>query len=652
MSLIQLDNIAIHFPERTLFEGLSWQILARERYGLIGSNGAGKTTILRLIAGEIEPSAGSVWRLKHLACGYLPQETTAEEYRPLFEAVYSSLPDIPALAAELEELRQGMAAEGAREELFERYGVLQSRWEAMEGYSAEFRVARVLHGLGFQKDDHERPVSTFSGGWRMRVHLAKLLLQSPDVLLLDEPTNHLDLPTLAWLEEYLAEFRGALIIVSHDRAFLDRMVTSIAEIERGRFRKYAGNYSEFERERERRQEKLEAHAARLATERQRIERFVERFRYKATKARQVQSRVRLLSKLEKVEEETQSRHIHFHFPDAPHSGRIVLEVKRVSKQYGDKTVLSDIDVILERGQKVALVGVNGAGKSTFCRLISGIESPTSGTLRLGHEVRLDYFAQEADFHLQAGRSVLEELSSEASTSQLSNLRRMLGVFLFRGDDVFKPVDVLSGGEKSRLAIAKILLHPSNFLILDEPTNHLDIPSKDVLLSALKEYQGTLLMVSHDRYFLERLVDRVLELEDGGLKEWPGNFGEYLERKALFQRSEKETPSRSPAKNTSEVVGHKTKEQRRSEAERRGQFSQRRMLLQRRLDELSKSIEQLETRKSELEGLLSSEETYHHGESVRELIAAYEQIRRELPSLYEEWEYLEGQREILENEMAP
>ncbi len=651
MSLVRLENIAIHFAERTLLEGLSWQILPRERYGLVGPNGAGKTTILRLIAGEIEPSHGTVWRLKHLECGYLPQETTAEEYRPLFEAVYGALPDIPALAAELEELRHAMVAEDSRDELLERYGVLESRWMAMEGYSAESRVGRVLHGLGFRQDDYERAVSTFSGGWRMRVHLAKLLLQSPDVLLLDEPTNHLDLPTLAWLEEYLEEFRGALIIVSHDRAFLDRMVTSIAEIDRGHFRKYAGNYSEFERERERRQEKLEAHAARLATERQRIERFVERFRYKASKARQVQSRVRFLSKLEKVEQETQARHIRFHFPDAPHSGRIVLKVKRLSKQYGDKTVLRDIDIVLERGQKVALVGVNGAGKSTLCRLITGLEPPTSGELRLGHEVRLDYFAQEADFHLKGGRTVLEELSAEASISELPNLRRMLGVFLFRGDDVFKPVDVLSGGEKSRLAIAKILLRPSNFLILDEPTNHLDIPSKEVFLSALKEYQGTLLMVSHDRYFLERLVDRVLELEDGKLKEWPGNFGEYLEQKALFQRSEKEAVPRNPVRDSSEVVGHKTKDQRRSEAERRSQFFQRRQFLQRRLDELSQSIERLEARKSELEELLSSEETYRHGEAVREIVAAYEQIRRELPQLYEEWEHLEGQREILENEMA-
>jgi ATP-binding cassette subfamily F protein 3 len=651
MSLVQLENIAIHFPERTLFEGLSWQILPRERYGLVGPNGAGKTTILRLIAGEIEPSEGTLWRLKHLACGYLPQETTSDEQRPLFNAVFSALPDIPALAAELEKLRHEMAADNSPDELLERYGVLESRWMAMEGYSAESRVARVLHGLGFRQDDYERPVSTFSGGWRMRVHLAKLLLQSPDILLLDEPTNHLDLPTLAWLEEYLEVFRGALVIVSHDRAFLDRMVTSTVEIDRGQFRKYAGNYSEFERERERRQEKLEAHAARLATERQRIERFVERFRYKASKARQVQSRVRFLSKLEKVQEETETRHIRFHFPDAPHSGRIVLEVKRLSKQYGDKTVLKDIDVVLERGQKVALVGVNGAGKSTLCRLIAGLEPPTSGELRLGHEVRLDYFAQEADFHLQGGRSVLEELSAEASVSELPNLRRMLGVFLFRGDDVLKSVDVLSGGEKSRLAIAKILLHPSNFLILDEPTNHLDIPSKDVLLSALREYGGTLLMVSHDRYFLERLVDRVLELENGRLKEWPGNFGEYLERKALFQKTEKESEPKSPSRDSGEVVGHKTREQRRSEAERRNQFSQRRQFLQRRLDELSQSIERLESRKSELEGLLSVEETYHRGEGVREIIAAYEQIRKELPRLYEEWEYLEAQRETLENEMA-
>lgn len=342
MSLVQLEDIDIYFSGSTLFEGLSWQILPRERYGLVGPNGAGKTTILRLIAGEIEPSRGTVRRLKQLVCGYLPQDGISHEPRTLFEAAFSALPDVPALKDEMEDLRRKITATGSQADLLERLGMLEFRWQALEGYSAESRVARILSGLGFTERDYSQSVPTFSGGWQMRVALAKLLLQDPDILLLDEPTNHLDLPTLDWVENYLAAFRGALVIVSHDRAFLDRMVASIADIDRGHLRKYVGNYSDFELERARRQEKLEAHAERLAAERKRIERFVERFRYKATKARQVQSRVRFLQKLGKVETESQARKIRFRFPDAPHSGRTVLEVKRLTKDYGDKTVLKDI----------------------------------------------------------------------------------------------------------------------------------------------------------------------------------------------------------------------------------------------------------------------------------------------------------------------
>ncbi len=646
MSLIQLDNIAVHFPQDTLFEGLSWQILPKDRCGLIGANGSGKTTILRLITGEIEPNEGTIRRVKQLTAGYLPQEGVVEEERTLFDAAYSALPDLPVLQSEIEELQQKLASEGPSEDILERLGALEHRWQALEGYSAESRVARVLSGLGFRKEDHERPVATFSGGWQMRVALAKLLLKEPDVLLLDEPTNHLDLPTLDWLEEYLTEFRGALVIVSHDRAFLDRMVTSIVEIDRGHLRKYVGSYSDFERGREERREKLRQHAERLSSERKRIERFIERFRYKNTKARQVQSRVRLLKKLEQVEEETEARQIHFRFPPAPHSGRVVLEVNSLSKSYDGKEVLREIDLVLERGQKVALVGVNGAGKSTFCRMITGTEPPDSGEAKLGYKVDLDYFAQEADFHLTGGQSVLDELAESATVSQIPNLRKMLGAFLFSGEDVFKLVDVLSGGEKSRLALVKMLLRPSNFIILDEPTNHLDISSKDVLLSALKSFAGTLLIVSHDRYFLDRLVDRVLELDDGRLKDWPGNFGEYLERKALFQEKKKEeitAPQKSPAK----TGGRKTKEQRRIEAEKRNRYSQERRQIQTEMDELTQTIEQMETRKSELEVQLGDEETYQKGEQARDIVQEYERIQSELPELYERWERLEEQREAIE-----
>lgn len=647
MSLVQLENVGIYFSGMTLFKGVSWGILPREKFGLVGVNGSGKTTILRLIAGEIEPGEGMVRRMKHLACGYLPQEGVAEEERTLFDAAYSALPDVPALQVEMEKLRQSIADDGPRDELLERLGTLEFRWQALGGYSAESRVARVLSGLGFHEEDYQRLVSTFSGGWQMRVALAKLLIQDPDILLLDEPTNHLDLPTLNWLEEYLLEFQGALVIVSHDRAFLDRMVTSVAEIDRGYLRKYVGNYTDYERGQDERREKLRQHAERLATERKHIERFIERFRYKASKARQVQSRIKLLEKLEKVELETETRKIRFHFPDALHSGRTVLEVNRLSKSYDEKDVLKDIDLILERGQKVALVGVNGAGKSTFCRMITQTESPTSGEVKLGYKVELDYFAQEADFRLTGGGSVLDEISAEASVSQVPMLRSMLGAFLFQGDDVYKPVEVLSGGEKSRLALAKMLLRPSNFIILDEPTNHLDISSKDVLLSALKDYSGTLLVVSHDRYFLDRLVNRVLELEEGKLRDWPGSFRDYIERKAFFQEKREEARTTTPKQDSVKGSARKTKEQRRAEAERRNKLSKQRRQIQSQMDELTQEIERLEKRKSELEAQFSDEEVYRRGEQMKELKKEYDKICIELPKLYEKWTRLEIQNEQLE-----
>jgi ATP-binding cassette subfamily F protein 3 len=620
----------------------------------VGSNGAGKTTILRLLVGEAEPSEGAIQRARGLTVGYLPQEGITHKGSTLFRETWNGLPDLPALQHEITEVHEQLTRSPHDPDLIERYGALEHRWQDLEGYHAEAKVARVLSGLGFKESDFERHVEEFSGGWQMRVALAKLLLYDPDLLLLDEPTNHLDLPALIWLEDFLKKFEGALVVVSHDRFFLDRVIRGIGELDRGTFTLYPGNYSEYETRRDERLEQLEATAWRQADERERMEKFVNRFRYKASKARQVQSRIKQLEKMETVEVRTSGKRVRFHFPPAPPSGRVVLELKRVEKQYGEKQVFQDVNLVLHRGEKVALVGVNGAGKSTLCRLIVHVEPPTQGEVRWGHNVQIDYFAQEADFHLDSSRNVLEQMEAEASGASPERLRGLLGAFLFSGDDVFKPVTVLSGGEKSRLALAKMLLHPSNVIILDEPTNHLDIASQDVLLNALKSYDGTLLVVSHDRHFLDRLVDRVLEIEDGVLRDWPGNLSEYLERKNLVPNRnadgrETGVVDERVSVKVKDVSAPKSRDRKRVEAEVRNRFSSQLRKAQEELEIRQKQIDQAEARNAELEKLLAKEELYREPEKSRKLLTEYETIRRHLPEWVDAWEAAAQSVENLERE---
>ncbi|MFZ5434499.1 MAG: ABC-F family ATP-binding cassette domain-containing protein [Calditrichota bacterium] len=652
MRLLQLDNISLTLPGRTLLDSVNWSVFRGERYGLVGANGSGKTTLLKIILGGVEPSTGNVQRMRQLTVGYLPQEGVTHTGTTLFEEAWNGLPDLPRIEQELTQLREQVSHDHANEELIERLGVLQHRWEDLEGYHAEAKVSRVLAGLGFRETDHQRHVEEFSGGWQMRIALAKLLLFDPDLLLLDEPTNHLDLPALIWLEDYLGGFSGSLVLVSHDRRFLDRVISRIAEIERAKLTFYDGNYSEYEELRATRQEQLEAEATRVEGERKRIEEFVERFRYKASKARQVQSRIKMLEKMAPVEVQPKStRHVRFRFPSAPPSGRIVLELSDLKKNYGSIQVFHDVNLVLSRGEKVALVGVNGAGKSTLCRLIAGVESPSLGTMKLGHNVVVDYFAQEADFHLDAKRTVLEEMESEAQGVTQAGLRSLLGAFLFSGDDVFKRVSVLSGGEKSRLALAKMLLHPSNFIILDEPTNHLDMASQNVLLEALQEYEGTLIVVSHDRYFLDRLVDRVLEMDSSVLHDWPGNLSEYIERKGFLaeaQNDDSVSGDRVPVA-AAPQVGFKSREQKRQEAEIRNRHSQTLREARTAMEMLQAKIEKSEARIAEIEPLLADEELYRDPDKCRSLMSEYEKIRRNLPDLMKEWEVAAVKYEALEKQ---
>jgi len=476
-----------------------------------------------------------------------------------------------------------------------------------------------------------------------------LLLSQPNVLLLDEPTNHLDIPSLEWLETYLGEYNGTVILVSHDRYFLDEATTITAEIERGVLSVYHGNYSAYEQEKEERQARLESEQFRLSKEKERIERFVERFRYKATKAKAVQSRIKMLEKMKTVEVQKRTRTIHFRFPEAPRSGRIVFEAAELGKSYAEKQVFQGLDLILERGRRVALVGPNGAGKSTLCRIVTGSESATNGTLRLGHNVLLGSFSQDIHHELDPNHTVLEEVETNATIDQLPHLRSLLGAFLFSGDDVDKKVQVLSGGEKSRLALAKILLRPSNFLVLDEPTNHLDRGGRQVLLSALKTYHGTILVVSHDRHFLDGLVTEIWEMNHGVLRVFPGNYSDYhrtrTEKEAEAPSEESAALGKDESTTLNQPSGRKTKEQKRLEAEERQRMYQHKQKFQAQLKKVMSDIEKREARKSELESLLSDSEVYRDGDRARKILKEYEKLQKVLPRLYEEWEKIEKKSAI-------
>jgi len=531
--MIQLSGAGKRFGHKLLFENLNWLITPQDRVGLVGANGTGKSTLLKILA-EIESlDYGSISRAKGISAGYLPQDGLNLSGRSVFAECLSVFDDVHAMERELEELTHRISevdpASAEYEQVSERFHRVQSEFLHRDGYNLESQVGTVLTGLGFGKQDWTRQTEEFSGGWQMRIALAKLLLAKPNMLLLDEPTNHLDLETRNWLEGYLADYPYAYVLISHDRYFLDVTVKKIVEIWNKGVHFYSGNYEKYLREKQQRRDSL---VSAYNNQRERIEQleaFISRFRYQATKAKQVQSRIKELEKIERIEVPEEERTIHFTFPQPKPSGRIVAEFNSLDKSYGEKQVLRDVNFTIERGERVALVGVNGAGKSTMIKLLAGKELPTGGDYRLGHNVEVDYFAQDQYKELDTEARMIDDLGMVASRSQ-TELRSILGSFLFSEDDVFKRIGVLSGGERNRYALARMLLHPSNFLLLDEPTNHLDLRAKDVLLESLQKFNGTCVFVSHDRYFIDRLATRVFEVADGAVNIYPGNYEDYLWRK--------------------------------------------------------------------------------------------------------------------------
>lgn len=645
--MLSVNHLDIRYGEKHLFKDVSIQVHGGNRIGLVGVNGAGKSTLLKIMAGISETDDGVVTRAKHFTIGYLPQESSELfSERSLYKEAETAFAPLLALQAEATQLHEQMRNMDAHSEEFQsillRQGEIQHQLDASDIYTIGGKIEKILLGLGFRREDMDKPVNAFSGGWQMRLKLAKMLLEAPSLLLLDEPTNHLDLDSLTWVEQFLKNYNGSMVIISHDRTFLDKVTETTWELSFGRIDIYKGNYSYFIKERaERRAIEKGAYDNQQAKIKQTM-RFVDKFRAKATKARQVQSRVKQLDKLERIELSEEESQIRFTFPPAPPSGRDVLTVVRVSKSYNGSKVFSDVDLLLHRGDKVAMVGVNGAGKSTLLKILAGQIAPDSGEVRLGSNVRLSYFGQHQAQELSPQLTVLDTMALSGEEMTVTRTRSLLGAFLFRGEDVDKKVSVLSGGEKSRLALAKMIARPANCMLLDEPTNHLDMSSQDVLQEAMAQYDGTIVVVSHNRYFLEGFVNKVLEVKDGHITLYEGNVAEYQAKQELLREREKEQTAE--AKQAGDDSAGKApespesrKEQKRLEAQQRQERSRRAGPWLKQLTEAEKQVEFYEQQKEDLEALMADPELYSDERGWQKTSKEYEDCKRRLARWYESWE---------------
>lgn len=642
--MIDLQNIQLSFAHRIVFDGVTWTIADKSRIGLVGDNGTGKTTLFRTILGEVEPDLGKalIPARKKKVIGYLPQDVAELEPLPLIAYLKqkSGIAEVEEMIAHCEAKLPGLEpGSGAYQETLQNYERAVVRFQGMDGYAFEAKAKQILGGFGFREGDFGKNCTDFSGGWKMRILLSVILLSCPDIMLLDEPTNHLDTESMEWLENYLKDYQGCLIAVSHDHMFLDKMVTQIAELARGKITIYKGNYTYFLKEKERRLEVLEKSLVRQQGEIQRIEQFVERFRYKATKAAQVQSRLKMLEKMEIIQGEKGARTVAIRFPACEKSGKEVTAFHDVSKCYGNLSVFTDVNLTLYRGEKIAFVGVNGAGKSTLFRLLAGVEEPTSGTISRGLNVRMAFFSQESAANLNYERTVWEEVQSVPSQANDQERRNLLGAFLFSGGDIYKPVAVLSGGEKSRLTLLKILLLGFNFLVLDEPTNHLDLKTKEIFQEALLQYEGTLAIVSHDRYFLDRLVDGVVELRDGRAIEYRGDYSYFIEKRREIQMSRPSPQSGGESESEAgpaDQSGYKTKEMKRQEAEERNRLARHLKPLKDELSSVEERIAHFEEMKKHHEEELCHPDLHQKPDRIKLLTQKLQKAHQELEGLYERW----------------
>jgi ATP-binding cassette subfamily F protein 3 len=656
--VIQLSQLSKSFGDRVLLDKVTWQIDDRERVGLSGPNGAGKTTLLKMLAGLDEADAGQIVKPAGLTIGYLPQDGLVHSGRTLLEEAslaFKPLLDMKAEIAALEDrLGDDRATHAEHETMLTRYSELQEGFRRGEGYSIDLKVTTVLRGLGFSDDDLGKDTATFSGGWQMRIALARLLLGRPGLLLLDEPTNHLDLDARNWLEEYLSEYPHAVILVSHDRFFLDAVVTRITEIGMRTLTDYVGNYSAYIAERDARMERLRQMKKEQDDEIERMQAFINRFRYQATKASQVQSRIKMLDKIVPIEIPPERKRVHFHFPQCQKSGRMVLELKHARKAYGSTRVFKDVHLYIERGDRIALIGPNGVGKSTLMRMLSGVEAPDAGTRTEGHQVVMQYFAQDEAAKLDPTLTVYQTLAGESPLHMVPHIRTILGGFLFSGDDIEKPVRVLSGGERTRLAVARMLLRPANTLLLDEPTNHLDLDSKDVLLDALEDFGGTLIFVSHDRYFVDKLATKVIDIGGGEATVYPGNYEEWLwskreqarrtkdgarkpEPPPTIETGRRQPPPSDPQPPSQKPVSYEHKKKADAEARRAKKDADAR---QRRIAELEARIATAEQTIKELEQAMSAPGFYEDRDASKPIIDRHQALMWEVGDLMNQWEALQ------------
>ena len=655
--MLTVNNLDILYGDKHLFNNVSARINANDRIGLVGVNGAGKSTLLKIISGIAETDPGVVNRPKRFSVAYLPQEATAyDSGRTIYQEAENAFAEALVMQQDLDEVNRQLAAVDPENSEFSNLlklqGELQHKLERIDIFRVQSKIEKVLMGLGFSIEDFDRPSNSLSGGWLMRLMLAKLLLAMPDLLLLDEPTNHLDLDSLTWLENFLLTYDGGLVIISHDRTFLDQVTSTTWELSLGRLTVFKGNYAKYVTDKEiRLQVDRAAYANQQAQIRQTM-RFVQRFRAKSTKAKQVQSRLKQLSRMERIELGETEQEVSFHFPPAAPSGRLALDIESLSKRYQDKQVFQDVSFQLQRGDKMAVVGVNGAGKSTLMRILAGLEGCDTGKVELGHNVKISYFGQHQAQELAPSLTALQTLSSVAGEMTVTEIRSLLGAFLFRGEEVDKKVQVLSGGEKSRLALAKMIVQPANLLILDEPTNHLDMSSQEVLQEAMAQYDGTIIIVSHNRHFVNHFINKVLEIKNKRSTLYEGNIEDYLNKlKDIDEISQAKLKEENDAggMETEVPLKQRGKAVRQEQAKIRQEKGKKLGPLKKEVMQVEEEIGNLETRKNELEQLMADPQLYRDQDKFADYSKEYSSLERRLERLYQRWEEAQAQVETIESE---